>query len=160
KSDNSPVPSKPQPTDTKAVTGQLALNLVKTIKGSFGGANLMDGVDSVELSGHNAPHHGYNTSAFCGFFTDSLVNEETHEGDTVSDSGGYLSFYFNCQNGKHMGYTAYDSLGTTRTTPKGLFQDFYVKQYYTIECLDDKHQFIGVNGNNYFYQLVNISCGC
>ncbi|MFI5158647.1 MAG: hypothetical protein ACHQF4_07255, partial [Sphingobacteriales bacterium] len=82
------------------------------------------------------------------------------EGDTVSHTGGNESFFFNCTNGKTSGYTAYDSLGTTRNIPKGLFQNYYVKQAYTIQCLDDKHLFVGVNGDNYFYQLVNIDCAC
>jgi hypothetical protein len=164
KSDNTPLPSTTTTTkttpDTKAIGGQVALNIAHSLYGKLGGANLMDGVDSVSLTGHMGPHHGYNTSLLCGFFTDSLVSVDSREGDTVSHTGGNLSFYFNCKDGKHAGYTAYDSLGTTRTTSKGLFQNYYVKQYYTIDCLDDKHQFIGVNGSNYFYQLVNISCGC
>jgi hypothetical protein len=162
KTENAPTPSTKttQTVSTATLSGKIALNINKSLAGTFGGVNLMDGVDSLSLSGHQGPHHGYNNNALCGFFTDSLVSLDSTEGDTVSHSGGNLSFYFDCQNSKAAGYTAYDSLGTTRTTSKGLFQNYYVKQYYTIKCLDDKHLFIGVNGDNYYYQLVNISCAC
>ncbi len=129
----------------------LRLNLTKSLHGSFVRVNLMHSIDSLSLSGHQGPHQGSNSyPALCGFFTDSLVNQNATEGDTVSHTGGNQTFFFNCTNGKPSGYTAYDSLGTTRNIPKGLFQNYYIKQAYTIQCLDDKHLFVGVNGDNYF----------
>lgn len=165
KADNSPLPSAAKTTDKVIPQDTLgfhvALNLTKSLSGGFGGVNLMRSVDSLSLAGHQGPHLGYNSNnALCGFFTDSLVSLDATEGDTVSHTGGNLSFFFNCTNGKTSGYTAYDSLGTTRNIPKGLFQNYYVKQAYTIQCLDDKDLFVGVNGDNYFYQLVNIDCAC
>ncbi len=153
KSDNGMLPSTTKTTKTipqDTLGSHVALNLAKSLHGSFGGVNLMRNFDSLSLAGH----HGY--APLCGFFTDSLVNLNSTEGDTVSHTGGNQTFFFNCTNGKPSGYTAYDSLGTTRNIPKGLFQNYYVKQAYTIQCLDDKHLFVGVNGDNYFYQLVNI----
>jgi len=165
KTENAPTPvttstATNKTIDNKALSTQLALNMANSLAGKLGGANLMDGADSVSLTGHQGPHHGYNSNALCGFFTDSLVSMDSVQGDTTSHTGGNLTFFFDCKDGKRAGYSAYDSIGTTRTTSKGLFQNYYVKQYYTIKCLDDKHQFVGVNGSNYFYQLVNISCGC
>jgi hypothetical protein len=159
KAENNPAPSVTKTTDKVIPQDTLgfhvALNLTKSLHGTFGGVNLMHNIDSLSLAGH----HSYNLP-LCGFFTDSLVNLDATEGDTVSHTGGNLSFFFNCTNGKNSGYIAYDSLGTTRNIPKGLFQNYYVKQAYTIQCLDDKHLFVGVNGDNYFYQLVNIDCAC
>jgi len=154
KADNSPVPSASKTIPQDTIGFHVALNLTKSLHGSFGGVNLMRNIDSLSLAGH---HQGSNSyGPLCGFFTDSLVNLDATEGDTVSHTGGNQTFFFNCTNGKPSGYTAYDSLGTTRTIPKGLFQNYYIKQAYTIECLDKKHLFVGVNGDNYFYQLVNI----
>jgi hypothetical protein len=164
KAENAPVPSaanaavKTIPQDTLGF--HVAINLSKSLAGGFGGVNLMHSVDSLSLAGHQGPHTGYNSIPLCGFFTDSLVSQDASQGDTVTHVGGNESFFFNCTNGQTAGYTAYDSLGTTRNTPKGLFQNFYVKQAYTIQCLDSKHEFVGVNGDNYFYQLVNIDCAC
>ena len=161
KTENSPAPSASKTIPQDTLGFHVALNLTKSLHGSFGGINLMRSIDSLSLAGHKGPHqNSYGNSPLCGFFTDSLVSLDATEGDTVSHTGGNLSFFFNCTNGKTSGYTAYDSLGTTRTIPKGLFQNYYVKQAYTIQCLDDKHFFVGVNGDNYFYQLVNIDCAC
>jgi len=120
----------------------------------------MDGVDSVSLGGHLGPHHYNGNNLLCGFFTDSLVDVSNTQGDTLSHTAGNLTFFFNCDNGKPTGYTAYDSLNTTRTLPRGLFQNYYSKQYYTIKCLDDKHLFVGINGDVYMYDLVNETCNC
>lgn len=150
-------PSKTLATDS--ISGQVAVNIARSLAGSYGGVNIMDGVDSVSLSGHLGPHHAANTQSLCGFFTDSLVNRNWTSGDTTNHTGGNLTFYFDCNNGKSTGYTAYDSLATTQTTSHGS-SEHYVKQYYTIKCLDDKHTFVGVNGDIYYYSTVTIECGC
>jgi hypothetical protein len=160
KADNSPIPStSTQAATNEALSSEIAVNVAKSLAGNFGGINLMDGVDSVSLAGHNGPHHGYGLNSLCGFFTDSLVNYDHTQGDTTTHTGGNLTFYFNCENGKPTGYTAYDSLSTIKTTPKGS-SEYYVKQYYTIKCLDNKHLFVGVNGDIYFYNSTTIMCGC
>lgn len=160
KVDNAPVkptPNKVAGTDT--LSGQIALNVAQSLAGNFGGVNLMDGVDSVSLSDHDGPHHGFNNKALCGFFTDSLVNFNCTKGDTISHSGGNLTFYFDCTDGRPSGYTAYDSLTTIKSTPKHVYQ-YTVKQYYKIRCLDDKHLFEGVDGDIYFYNSTTTFCGC
>lgn len=160
KTENAPAPSAvTQSSDLEAQSGQIAVNLAQSLAGQFGGVNLMDGVDSVSLINHAGPQHGVNKNALCGFFTDSLVNYNHTSGDTTTHTGGNLTFYFDCQDGKSTGYTAYDSLSTIKTTPKGVSQ-YYVKQYYTIKCLNDDHQFLGVNGDIYFYNSSVIKCGC
>src|SRR5579863_3941274 len=160
KNESAPVPSKTaQTTSTTkptndALSKQIIANLAQAIGGMHGGVNLMNGIDSLSLAGHLGPHKGYNGALLCGLFTDSLVNLSGNQGDTVSHTGGNLTFFFNCDSGKTKGYIAYDSLATTRQLTNGWYQFFYVKQAYTIKCLDAKHQFIGVNGDNYFYQYM------
>jgi hypothetical protein len=158
KTENSPQPAATQVNDAQ-ISGQIALNLAQSLAGNFGGVNLMDGIDSVSLSGHLGPHHDLSQNALCGFFTDSTVNYNKKVADTTTHTGGNLTFYFDCQNGQASGYTAYDSLATTRATPTYTDQ-FYVKQYYTIQALTSDHQFIGVNGDIYFYDQTILSCGC
>ncbi|MBS1527630.1 MAG: hypothetical protein JST19_18430 [Bacteroidetes bacterium] len=158
KTENSPQPASAN-MNYAEIGSQIARNLSQSVSGGFGGVNLMDGVDSVSFSGHYGPHHDLNANLLCGFYTDSVVNFNKKTGDTTSHTGGDLTFYFNCQNGQANGYTAYDSLATTRTTPTYTDQ-YYVKQYYTIEALTSDHQFIGVNGDIYFYDQTILKCGC
>lgn len=160
KADNSMAPktsTKSIATDT--IGGQIAVNIGKSLAGTFGGVNIMSSTDSVSVTGHKGPQKGYNANALCGFFTDSLVNYDSQVGDTTYHTGGELKFYFNCKDGKSTGYTAYDSLNTIRTTPKQVYQ-YYVKQSYTIQCLDDKHLFNGVNGENRFASTTITHCSC
>lgn len=165
KADNSPLPTST--TDTKApstgdIGSQIALNIVESLNGKLGGVNLMDGIDSVKLADFSSPQNRLSTNSLnslCGFFTDSLVNIDRTIADTTIHTGGNLTFYFNCKNGQKDGYTAYDSLNTIRTTPKGSYQ-YYVKQYYTIKALTDNHQFIGVNGDIYYYNQSVTHCSC
>ena len=156
KSENKPASSA---VDIKAQSGQIALNLAQSLAGNFGGVNIMDGVDSVSLTGHQGPHHGYNADALCGFYTDSVVNWNYNGSDTTEHIGGDLTFFFDCTGGKATGYTAYDSLNYVRTTSGGSNNSF-VKQYYTIKCLTDNHDFIGVNGDIYYENKTITDCKC
>lgn len=165
KNENIPAPAKTTTTKTSpqsmaTFSNQMVVNLAKSISGSFGGVNLMGGVDTVNFRGARSLCHCYNNLPLCGFFTDSLVDISSTEGDTTSHAGGNLTFYFNCVNGQKAGYTAYDSIGVSRTVPNGWAQHYYIKQAYTIQSLDDKHEFIGVSGDNYFYQQMNLICEC
>jgi hypothetical protein len=79
-------------------------------------------------------------------------------------TGGNLKFFFNCIDGKLSGYTASDSLNTTKTVPGQAPQVYRVQQDYDIKALDDQNQFIGVTGNNWlttndggsYYKLTNL----
>ncbi len=109
----------PASSPNATTTGQIAVNISKSLAGNFGGVNLNDGVDSISVAGHLGPHHACSCTnpTLCGFFTDSLVNYNATVGDTTVHTGGYLKFYFNCINGKLSGYTADDSLNTVKTVP-------------------------------------------
>jgi hypothetical protein len=141
-----PTPAKPT---NAALSTQIALNLSKSLAGSFGGVNLKDGVN-VSVADHLGPHTacGCTTSnTLCGFYTDSLVNYNATIVDTTIHTGGNLKFYFNCIDGKLSGYSAYDSLNTVRTTPQSV-STYKVQQWYTIKSLDAQNEFIGVSGTN------------
>ena len=139
-----------QPTSNEALSGQIAVNLAKSLAGTYGGVNLNDGVDSITVADHNGPQHACSCShnnPLCGFYTDSLVNYNNKIVDTTWHTGGNLKFWFNCVDGKITNYTAYDSLMTTKTTPQSV-STYRVQQYYTIQSLDSLHHFVGVNGTN------------
>src|ERR1700743_3418333 len=146
KTENAPAPS-----NTKTSTGQIAVNLSKSLAGNFGGINLNNAADSASVVKHYGPHNacGCMQNTLCGFFTDSLVNYNATVGDTTVHTGGYLKFYFNCINGKLSGYTADDSLNTVKTVPGQAPQIYKVLQYYTIQALDSQNEFIGVKGTNW-----------
>jgi hypothetical protein len=148
--DSSTAPStSTQSTSNVALSKQIAMNLSKSLAGTFGGVNMKDGVN-VSVEDHLGPHHAcgcHSGNTLCGFFTDSLVNYNATSGDTTIHTGGFLKFFFNCIDGKLSGYTAYDSLNTTKTTTASVSQ-YKVQQYYTIVALDSAKNFIGVNGTN------------
>jgi hypothetical protein len=128
-------------TTNQAISGQIALNLAKSLAGQTGGLNVHSDINSVSLGGHKY----YNPSALCGFLSDSTINYTCTAGDTTTHTTGDAKFYFNCTNGKPAGYIACDSLVVVQTTPTTTF-NLSTKQHYTIECLDANHLFNGVNG--------------
>jgi hypothetical protein len=156
--DSTTAPST-QTANATALNKQIALNLSKSLAGSFGGVNLNDGVN-VTVAGHLGPHHdcGCTNNPLCGFVTDSLVNYNATIGDTTIHTGGNLKFYFNCVNGKLSGYTAYDSLNTVKTAPASV-STYRVQQYYTIVALDSAKNFIGVNGTNDLHTSITYTNG-
>lgn len=146
--DSTTAPSTQAPNNS-ALSKQIALNLSKSLAGTFGGVNLNDGVN-VSVEDHLGPHHACGCThgnPLCGFYTDSLVNYNATIGDTTIHTGGDLKFYFNCIDGKLSGYSAYDSLNTVKTTPASV-STYKVQQWYTIVALDSAKNFIGVNGTN------------
>lgn len=149
-------PTAAQTSSDEAVSSQIALNLTQSLAGTYGGVNVHDGVDSVSLSDHTGPKHGYNANPLCGFFSDSLVNYTHKKGDTTTHTTGSLKFYFNCKNGKSTGYTASDSLVTVKTTPEKVY-NYFTKQYYTIKCLEDD-KFNGVDGQIDYTNSVTCLC--
>ena len=157
--DSTTAPSN-QTTTNAALSSQIALNVSKSLSGTFGGVNLNDGVN-VSVDGHLGPHYACgctNSNPLCGFVTDSLVNYNNKVVDTTWHTGGNLKFYFNCVNGKLSGYTAFDSLMTTKTTPQSV-STYQVQQYYTIVALDSAKNFIGVNGTNEIVTRVTYTNG-
>jgi hypothetical protein len=160
-SSSAPSTSTPVPSNS-ALSSQIAINVAKSLSGSFGGVNLNDGVDSVSVADHLGPHHACgcgSTNPLCGFFTDSLVNANSTEGDSVKiHTGGELKFYFNCVNNKLSGYTANDSLSTFRTNATSV-SEYRVQQFYNIKALDSNHQFIGVDGNNTLKTFITSNGG-
>jgi hypothetical protein len=150
KSDMLPPLNKPAQTNTStkpandALSKQIVANLAHSLGGSYGSTSMM------------SIHNNSNAGLLCGLFTDSLVNVDGNQGDTVSHKGGEITFAFNCTNGKPSGYTAFDSLATTRSLPNGWYQFYYIRQAYTIKCLENGNEFIGVDGDNYFYQYMKL----
>jgi len=157
KTENAPA-AAPTSTSTSlndVAASQIAVNLASSLDGAYGGSNANDGVDSISFDDHHdGPHHGVPNSPLCGFFVDSAVNYTTTNDTLKSHTGGNLTFYFNCDNGRPDGYKAYDSLNTAGTTQKYAFQNL-VKQAYTIRCLDNGHTLNGVNGDIYAYVALN-----
>jgi hypothetical protein len=147
KSDMTPAPSTSTQTTATAPTNaslsqQIVANLAHSLGGTYGGANTLSSIT--------------NNSAFCGLVTDAQVDTSASQGDTTSHMGGYRTFAFNCTNGSPSGFTAVDSLATTRQTPDGWYQWYYIKQNYTIQTLNGSNQFVGVNGTNHFYQYMKL----
>ena len=152
--DSTTGPSTQVPSNS-ALSKQIALNISKSLAGNFGGVNLKDGVN-VSVEDHLGPHYACGCNhgnPLCGFYTDSLVNYNATIGDTTIHTGGNLKFYFNCIDGKLSGYTANDSLTTTKTTPASV-STYEVQQYYTIVALDSAKNFIGVNGTNSLHTSI------
>lgn len=155
--DNAHSPASTQTNSNAALSNQIAASLSKSLAGAFGGVNLNDGVN-VSVEDHLGPHHacGCTNNPLCGFVTDSLVNYNAVIGDTTIHTGGNLKFYFNCINGKLSGYTAYDSLTTTKTTAASV-STYKVQQYYTIQALDSLKEFVNVNGTNDLHTSITFT---
>lgn len=130
------------PPSNQTLAQMVATNLSHSLHGTYGGTNTLGSFS--------------NNSALCGLITNTNVDTSAMQGDTSSHMGGYETFAFNCTSGTPSGFTAIDSLATTRQTPDGWYQWYYIKQNYTIKCLDAQHQFVGVNGTNHYYQFMKL----
>src|ERR1700760_2520850 len=68
--DSSSSPSSTTSTPSSStLSSQLAVNVAKSLSGSFGGVNLNDGVDSISVADHLGPHHACgcgNSNPLCG----------------------------------------------------------------------------------------------
>ncbi|MFI5137915.1 MAG: hypothetical protein ACHQIM_08800 [Sphingobacteriales bacterium] len=149
------LPPKQSPAQTSpaaTASGQVALNLYKTISGSYGGANLSSGITAPALAS-NSPSgvnlNDHNQNQVCGFFIDPAISYSTNIGDSIkSQSFGSFAFYFKCNGpgGSHNGLTVTDSLYTAGTGPGYTFV-YDLTQYYDVTGLSPDNKHIHVDGN-------------
>jgi hypothetical protein len=131
-----------------AVSSQVALNLVQSLNGSYGGVSVKNGINIPDFADKtNHGHHGGKDSV-CGFFIDTAINYDTNVGDSIkSHSHGSIYFFLECgKNGHHDGFTADDSLLTIGTAPGYSFV-FDVTQHYVVKSGNPHDNIIMVTGN-------------
>ncbi|HEY4324796.1 MAG TPA: hypothetical protein VGN20_12445 [Mucilaginibacter sp.] len=144
----------PQTSTQQTISGQIVLNLVQSLSGAYGGIDLKSGISKPAFANEGAPFqisrfHSLNNSlnSLCSFFVDSALSYDTNIADTIkSHTGGKLKFYFSCNNGVSIGYTASDSLITAGKAPGYSFY-YVVNQNYLINSLNIGNTLLSVNGN-------------
>ena len=142
KTGNKPVAT--QTVTNEMVSSQIALNIGKSLAGSFGGASIKDGVNkSPTVSGTSKLK--VNSIAPCGFLVQK-VNYNTNIGDSIkSVTKGGINYFFTCTNGKATGYTVSDTLFTVGTAP-GYNFTFDLTQDYDVKGLNTNNSRIELSG--------------
>ncbi len=129
------------------VSSQLALNLARSLSGSYGGVNIKNGISSPTFLTNKNSGRTINTlNPLCGFIADSVLNYDSVIDTTTSHTQGRYKFFFICTGGNISGFHATDSLKTTGTTP-GYSFIYNVIQNYDIKGLNPGNTLISVNGN-------------
>lgn len=125
---------------------QIAMNLYHSLTGQFGGINVYNGVNTPSVPNSTAAAKVNSTDYTCGFFVDNGISYSTNIGDTIkSTSTGGLSFYYVCNNGHAIGYTAQDTLTTIGTAPGYSFIDG-LSQNYKVTGLNPNNSLVTVDG--------------
>ncbi len=139
-----------KPVATPAVTNemvssQVALNIGKSLAGSFGGASIKDGINkSPTVSGQSKLK--VNSFAPCGFLIDKGISYATNIGDSIkSTTNGNITYFFSCTDGKATSYTVTDTLVTAGTAPGYIF-NYNITQDYDVKGLNTNNSRIELSG--------------
>jgi len=147
----SPIQNPAQTSTAAVASREVALNLYKTISGSYGGADLSSGIAAPVIAAKSASGinlNGNNPSHVCGFFVDPAISYSTNIGDTIkSQTTGSFAFYFKCHGpgGSHDGLTVTDSLYTAGDAPGYSFV-YGLSQFFDVTSLSSDNLRIDVNG--------------
>ncbi|WP_295676991.1 hypothetical protein [uncultured Mucilaginibacter sp.] len=132
---------------TKQTAGaQIALNLYHSLTGQFGGINVYNGISTPSVPNSTSTVKVNSTNYACGFYINNGISYNTNIGDTIkSSTTGGLSFYYVCNNGSAIGYTAQDTLTTVGTAPGYSFIDG-LSQNYKVTGLNPNNSLVTVDG--------------
>ncbi|WP_295794556.1 hypothetical protein [Mucilaginibacter sp.] len=139
-------------TDYAALSKQIALNLVQSISGKYGGANINEGIKAPShiSSNHSGPVL-FSVNPLCGYTIDTTYNTTATAGDTTKTFFGNFKFVYTCSTTIPDGYLVHDSLMNTEKGP--LFNNKYTTaQNYKVKALDQTYKLVSMDG--YLYSLV------
>jgi hypothetical protein len=140
-------PGTVQTTDYASLSSTIALNLVTSLNGKYGGTNIRDG---IKVPSSLSPSHKglvlYSPVPPCGYTIDTAFSTSSTAADTAKTSKGNFKFIFTCSTNSVNGYIVQDSLVNTETgtTFSNLFM---VAQHYTVVALDQTFKLFSVNGS-------------
>jgi len=133
--------------DTAAVNKQIALNLVQSLSGSYGGTDINYGVKAQSnISTTHTDPIEYRITPLCGFIIDTTFSSKTQSGDTAKVFAGNFRFVYTCSTNRPDGYMVHDSLVYSGTAH--LFKNsFTVAQNYTVKATDSTYKHVVTDGS-------------
>jgi hypothetical protein len=137
--------------DYDALGKQIALNLVKSLNGFYGGADITKGIATpadIGLASHRGlvTNRAAVTNSQCGFTIDTTYNTKTTVGDSAKTFFGNFKFVYNCDSSRVDGYTVHDSLTNTEKGTK-FNNTFIVAQDYVVKALDQAYKLVSMDGS-------------
>lgn len=133
--------------DYPALSKQIAFNLVQSISGKYGGANINDGIKAP--SHISASHTGralFSENPLCGYTIDTTYNTTATAGDTAKTFFGEFKFIYTCSTTIPDGYIVHDSLINTEKGPS-FSNKFTTAQDYVVKALDQTYKIVSMNGS-------------
>lgn len=133
--------------DYPALSKQIAFNLVQSISGKYGGANVNDGIKAPSYI--SASHTGralFSANPLCGYTIDTTYNTTATAGDTAKTFFGNFKFIYTCSTTIPDGYIVHDSLINTETGPS-FSNKFTTAQDYVVKALDQTYKLVSMNGH-------------
>jgi hypothetical protein len=134
-------------TDYAALSSKIALNLIQSLSGKYGGTDINNGIKAPSSIAVN--HRGavlYDVNALCGFTIDTVFSKTIPGVDTTKTFKGNFHFVYTCSTNQVDGYTVHDSLTNTETG--AIFNNtFIVSQNYTVKALDQTYKIVSMNGS-------------
>jgi hypothetical protein len=133
--------------DYAALSKQIALNLVQSISGKYGGTDINEG---IKAPSHIASNHSgpvlFSVNPLCGYTIDTTYNTIATAGDTAKTFFGNFKFVYTCSTSTPDGYMVHDSL--INTEKGSLFNNkFTTAQDYTVKALDQTYKLVSMDGH-------------
>jgi hypothetical protein len=148
KSVTGPAPStKASANNTQAISKQIASNFVKALKGTYGGANIGDGIKAPNRkSTANKGPRINSVTPYCGFTIDTALYFTVLLGDTTKTVDSKYKFIYTCSAGSLDGYVLTDSI--TYTEKGTLFLNKYLTaQNYIVNNISSDFSVVSLHGS-------------
>jgi hypothetical protein len=132
--------------NTMAISKQIATNLLKSLGGHYGGANISDGIKAP--SGVVVTPKGQRVNGidpYCGFTIDTTTNFDTQVGDTLKNVDSKYKFIYTCSTNALDGYVLSDTV--TYTDKGALFLNKYIiGQNYIVNKASNDFSAVSMHG--------------
>jgi hypothetical protein len=129
KTENTPAANAPA---SDAISATIAINLVQSLSGTYGGAGIKDGVNKSAAITAASPKLKLQTTIHCGFFIDNGLDVKFNQGDSIkTHTTGSVNYFILCDSATNstIGYNLLDSLSSTGKGPGYDFAFLLVQEY-------------------------------
>jgi hypothetical protein len=145
-----PSPPSVQNLNADSVASQAAVNLISSLNGTYGGANINDGFTVPKAT--TSANRGLivNTiTPFCGYTIDTAYSTNTTKFDVEFIDKGQFTFVYTCSTTYLDGYRQNDTISNERKNTN-VDTIYTLGHHFVVKALDQTYKLVSMNGTSAF----------
>jgi len=135
---------------TDSVASQVAVNLLQSLNGTYGGANISDSFTVPKAATSSHKNLIVNSiTPFCGYTIDTAYHSDNIVFDTDLIYSGQFSFVYTCSTNYLDGYRQDDTITNERKNTN-VDTIYTLGHHFVVKALDQTYKLVSMNGTSAF----------